>query len=148
MTGALQGRPPRAARVGTAAEGEPAAPFSPEGPLPPGAAACGLGGAWVPGIGAGSCYLRSRDVQGREKWSARLPGEDLRGIAYWSRGSGLKRPPGRGWGGGGILDARKSAVAPYTRPGLGGYFIIVIIIEPTKWVALSLEIGKGRQGFS
>lgn len=64
------------------------------------------------------------------------------------QGFGAKETP-RGEGGaeGGILDARKSAVAPYTRPGLGGYFITVIIIEPTKWVALSLEIGKGRQGF-
>ena len=50
----------------------------------------------------------------------------------------------RGWHRGGILDARKSAVAPYTRPGLGG----CLFFQIHERVALGLDIGRGSMVFS
>lgn len=128
---------PRAARVGAAAEGRP---FLSRGPAAPRCRCLRAGKSLgLPGLEPGSCHFPSRDVQGRKKWSARLPGEGMGSITSRSRGSWLKRHPGERVG------RRWNPGAPYTRPALGGY---IYIFKPLKGVALSLETGKGRQGFS
>lgn len=128
MTGALSGRPPRRRWGGDRSRGASWLPVPPRGvgpfPVCLGAAPCGLGRGLGPlglelGRRRGGCLLCSRGVQGREKWSF------VRGRAWNGPIRGFKAKTRRGWGRGGILVARKSAVALCTRRGLVGIFLFM-----------------------
>lgn len=137
---------------------------------PPGAGVCVCVGEWVRarlGVRAGRPFLsrsvgpfprragappfglgRGLGLQG----AASFPAEACRGGGNgglvcrgraWDvviQGFTAKRTPRGGGSRGGILDARKSAVASHPRPAVGGFFCV------RERVALSLEIGRSRQG--
>lgn len=127
MTGALLGRPARAAGVGTAAEGEPAALFFPGGPQVP-LPAAGKSSA-LPGLERGAATFPAGMCRGEET-SARLPGEGMGSITDRSWGSRLKRHPGERVGRRWNPDARK--VLWHLTPGRVWVGMYLFIFNPRK----------------